>query len=311
MVLSNLFCDSRNWDQFEANKTLVGVETTVDEELYTSKLKRDSQMRGRKRQVQRTTMQNTKYIFYFLLWLWSLMPLVRAIAPEAQALLDFKNGLTKADMLTSSWNITNVDSSGCPLQWYGVRADSTNGCQVLELLLPSSGLVGAIAPSIGRLQSLVNLSLAQNDLTGDISTILKLPQLVRLFLSGNSLSGTVQLGLTSKLMVIDLSDNKFSGTILPPFPESLSHVDFSGNAFSGNIHPELGQATGLKTLDLSRNKLVGPIPAMPLVVSLSTLRLSDNMLTGQIPSELFNEQTPQLQELDLSRNRLTGKLTTS
>lgn len=239
------------------------------------------------------------------------MPSVRAIAPETQALLDLKNGFTKSDSLASTWKVTNVDSSGCPLQWYGVRTDLTNGCHVLELLLPSSGLVGTIAPSIGRLQSLVNLSLAQNDLTGDIFTIVKLPQLVRLFLSGNSLSGTVQLGIYSKLMVIDLSDNKFSGPILPPFPESLSHVDFSGNAFSGNIPEELGQATGLKTLDLSRNKLEGPIPAMPLVVSLSILRLSDNMLTGQIPSELFNEQTPQLQEVDLSRNRLTGRISPS
>lgn len=264
-------------------------------------------MRGKGREAQRITMKSTKYLIYLLVWFWTLMPSVLAIVPEAQALLDFKNGLTKADMLASSWKSTNVDSSGCPQQWYGVRTDMTNGCRVLELLLPASGLVGTVAPSIGRLQSLVNLSLAHNDLAGDISSILKLPQLVRLFLSGNSFSGAIQLGLDSKLMVIDLSDNKFSGPILPPFPESLSHVDFSGNAFSGNIHPELGQATGLRILDLSRNKLVGSIPAMPLLVSLLTLRLSDNMLTGQIPSELLNEQTPQLQELDLSRNRLTGE----
>lgn len=233
-----------------------------------------------------------------------------AIAPEAQALLDFKNGLTKADMLASSWNITNVDPSGCPRQWYGVRTESTSiGCQVVELQLPSSGLVGTIAPSVAGLKSLVNLSLAQNDLTGDISSILKLPQLVRLFLNGNALFGSVRFEAYSRLMVVDLSDNKFSGSILPPFPDSLSHVDFSGNAFAGPIPQELGQATGLKTLDLSRNRLAGPIPAMPLLVSLSILRLSDNMLTGQIPSELLNDQTPQLQEVDLSRNQLTGKLT--
>lgn len=249
-------------------------------------------------------------VFLLLLWLYALVPSVEAVAPETQALLDFKDGLTKADMLASSWNVTNVDSAGCPLQWYGVRAVSTNvGCQVFELLLPASGLVGTIAPSIGGVKSLVNLSFAQNDLTGDISAILKLPQLVRLFLSGNALSGSVHFDEYSRLVVVDLSENKFSGPILPPFPESLSCLDFSGNAFDGHIPQELGQATGLKTLDLSRNKLAGPIPAMPLLVSLCTLRLSDNMLTGQIPSELLNEQTPQLQEVDLSRNLLTGKLT--
>ena len=258
-------------------------------------------------------MQAMRCIFHFFLCLSvCVMPLVGAIAPETQALLDFKDGMIKADMLASSWNVTNVDSSGCPLQWYGVRTESTNtGCQVVELLLPASGLAGIISPSIGGLKSLVNLSLAQNHLTGDISAVLKLPQLVRLFLSGNALAGYVRFEENSKLVVVDLSDNKFSGSILPPFPESLSHADFSGNALTGNIPQELGQATGLKTLDLSRNKLEGPIPAMPLLVSLSILRMSDNMLSGQIPPELLNEQTPQLQEVDLSRNQLTGKLNPS
>ncbi|KAG0602969.1 hypothetical protein M758_10G054900 [Ceratodon purpureus] len=255
------------------------------------------------------SMPTMRCIFHLLVWLCALMPSAWAIAPEVQTLLDFMHGLTKADMLSSSWNITNVDPFGCPRQWYGVRTESTGaGCQVVELQLPSSGLVGTIAPNIAGLKSLVNLSLAQNDLTGDISAILKLPQLVRLFLNGNTLLGSVRFEPYSRLMVVDLSDNKFSGPILPPFPDTLTHVDFSGNAFTGAIPQELGQATGLKTLDLSRNQLAGPIPAMPLLVSLSILRLSDNMLTGQIPSELLNEQTPQLQEVDLSRNQLTGTL---
>lgn len=163
-----------------------------------------------------------------------------AVALEAQALLDFKDGLTQADKLVSSWNNTKVDSSGYPRQWYGMRTKATNGgCQVVELLLPASDLVGIVVPSIGGLESLVNLSLAQNGLSGDISAILKLPQLVRPFLSGNSLSGSVYFEEFSRLMVVDLSDNKFSGPILPPFPKSLSHVDFSRNAFAGPLPQEL------------------------------------------------------------------------
>ncbi|XP_024384480.1 uncharacterized protein [Physcomitrium patens] len=42
-----------NWDQFEANKALFGVETTFDEELYTTKLIRGPQMHEREREAQR------------------------------------------------------------------------------------------------------------------------------------------------------------------------------------------------------------------------------------------------------------------
>ncbi|KAG0573034.1 hypothetical protein KC19_VG143000 [Ceratodon purpureus] len=44
---------SRNWDQFEANKALFGVETSFDEELYTTKLIRGPEMREREREAQR------------------------------------------------------------------------------------------------------------------------------------------------------------------------------------------------------------------------------------------------------------------
>ncbi|KAH7284905.1 hypothetical protein KP509_33G002100 [Ceratopteris richardii] len=44
---------NRNWDQFEINKTLFGVESTFDEELYTTKLDRGPQSREREREALR------------------------------------------------------------------------------------------------------------------------------------------------------------------------------------------------------------------------------------------------------------------
>eukprot|EP00250_Pteridium_aquilinum_P024057 c2825_g1_i2 orf=271-2997(-) len=44
---------NRNWDQFEINKTLFGVESTFDEHLYTTKLERGPQMRDREREAWR------------------------------------------------------------------------------------------------------------------------------------------------------------------------------------------------------------------------------------------------------------------
>eukprot|EP00249_Psilotum_nudum_P015390 c25304_g2_i1 orf=1-2427(-) len=44
---------NRNWDQFETNKALFGVESTFDEEIYTTKLERGPQMRELEREAWR------------------------------------------------------------------------------------------------------------------------------------------------------------------------------------------------------------------------------------------------------------------
>ncbi|KAH9322101.1 hypothetical protein KI387_016740 [Taxus chinensis] len=51
--LENTFQNTRNrnWDQFETNKFLFGVESTFDEELYTTKLERGPQMRDLERKA--------------------------------------------------------------------------------------------------------------------------------------------------------------------------------------------------------------------------------------------------------------------
>lgn len=44
---------SRDWDQFEANKTLFGVRSTFNEDLYTTKLEKGPQMKEREREALR------------------------------------------------------------------------------------------------------------------------------------------------------------------------------------------------------------------------------------------------------------------
>uniref|UniRef100_A0A0D6QRJ7 LsmAD domain-containing protein n=1 Tax=Araucaria cunninghamii TaxID=56994 RepID=A0A0D6QRJ7_ARACU len=44
---------NRNWDQFETNKTLFGVESTFDEELYTTKLEKGPQTKDLEREAAR------------------------------------------------------------------------------------------------------------------------------------------------------------------------------------------------------------------------------------------------------------------
>ncbi|RZC49417.1 hypothetical protein C5167_017845 [Papaver somniferum] len=53
--LENVFdaTDNRKWDQFEINKTLFGVESTFDEEIYTTKLVKGPQMKELEREALR------------------------------------------------------------------------------------------------------------------------------------------------------------------------------------------------------------------------------------------------------------------
>lgn len=315
-------------------------------------------------------MRGVKRMLHVVLMMLLLcgLPSFWAIAPDGEALLAFKAGLTQPGVLTETWVATNVDASGCPQSsWYGVQTNPNGLCQVVGLNLSSlslagviqsgtlghlSGLMslklannlltgqlpddvgtltklqdmdiaanrisGGIPKSLKGLVSLVNLSLADNQLTGDVSSVLNLPQVQRLNLSGNQLTGLLQIqpDMASKLEVLDLSGNQLSGGI----PTNLCHLanlvylDLSSNAFDGPIPPEfdgtsLGTCTSLTVLDLSKNQLSGPIPTMSLLTSLTTLRLTDNSLTNEIPPQLLDDhQTPMLQELDLSRNQLNGNI---
>lgn len=52
-INSYFFSSIRGWDQFETNKTLFGVNSTFDEELYTTKLDKGPQMRELEKEALR------------------------------------------------------------------------------------------------------------------------------------------------------------------------------------------------------------------------------------------------------------------
>ena len=87
----------------------------------------------------------------------------------------------------------------------------------------------------------------------------------------------------------------------------VSSLYLKGNGLTGNIPPEIGNLSGLETLNLQSNELTGPIPAelgnLPI---LSELHLGWNMLSEKIPEQLG--ELPALQTLDLSANQLTGQI---
>jgi len=99
----------------------------------------------------------------------------------------------------------------------------------------------------------------------------------------------------------------------------IGWVDLSGNRLEGPIPPELGSLAknGLRRLNLSDNRLEGPIPVQLVSPGSNTKRLewldlSDNQLEGPIPAELASALASAYGHsfwwLDLSGNQLTGTI---
>ncbi|XP_015899387.4 receptor-like protein 7 [Ziziphus jujuba] len=161
---------------------------------------------------------------------------------------------------------------------------------------------------------LVRLDISGNMLNGEIpKSISKLRNVEWLKLGSNNLSGTVELDTFSSLRVLDLSSNNISklsyGHDMASILLNLAYFNLS----SCNIteFPEfLKSQHELQRLDLSHNKIEGPIPKWFLSVSINNLfflDLSHNFISGWevAPSILpWNE----LRYLNLHSNKLQGPL---
>ena len=95
----------------------------------------------------------------------------------------------------------------------------------------------------------------------------------------------------------------------PPRVTRLSLGDrFKGQTnLSGTIPLEIGNLTGLQSLNLAHNRFSGPIPAeLGGLTQLQRLVLAHNRMSGPIPEELGN--LTQLRHLDLSHNQFSASI---
>ncbi|KAI7753620.1 hypothetical protein M8C21_015942, partial [Ambrosia artemisiifolia] len=192
--------------------------------------------------------------------------------------------------------------------------------------LTGSLVSGGVAQMLG---SLVVLDLSYNELSGELPSfnfaydlqVLKLSNnrfsgffpndllkgdslvLTELDLSGNNLTGSISMIMSTSLQVLNLSGNGLTGE-LPLVTGECLVLDLSKNNFEGNLS-KLVKWGNLEFLDLSQNRLTGPLPEVTAqFLRLNHLNLSHNSLDSSIPKAIT--QFPRLTVLDLGFNRFDG-----
>jgi len=139
----------------------------------------------------------------------------------------------------------------------------------------------------------------------------------------------------SSPLVLDFSYNNFNGKIHPCLGNfsSLSVLLLQGNNFHGNIPKTWAMGSSLKMIDLSENQFQGQLPrSMANCMMLEYLHVGNNQINdtfpfwlgtlsqlkvlvlrsngfhGGIKSHKANYAFPELHIIDLSQNKISGKL---
>ncbi|KAI3802459.1 hypothetical protein L1987_30591 [Smallanthus sonchifolius] len=233
--------------------------------------------------------------------------------------LSYNTGLTGS--LTSAIGdlpkLTNLILVGC--NFNGPIPNTIGNLERLRYLsLNNNGFTGTIPASIGRLKNLYWLDLSANQLTGGLPVsngvepgLDMLTHAKHFHLGDNKLSGDIPRGLfNSNMSLIHLlfDHNSLTGNI----PSTLSLVvtlevvRLDKNQLRGDVPSNINSLTNVTEMYLSNNLLTGPIPNLTGMNRLNYLKMHYTSLAGELPAALFS--IPQLQNVDLSNNRINSSL---
>lgn len=178
------------------------------------------------------------------------------------------------------------------------------------LVADRNRLVGTLPQSLCSLASILEMNLNQNGITGEIPACLgTLARLQSLDLGQNALSGTIppELADVTTLQSLYLHRNQLTGTI----PASLGNATVATIiASEKNSAAQLTAANGLRRLWLGGNKLTGEVPeTLRSLTSLEEFLIDNNELTGESIMRIL-PALPNLQTLDIGRNRFSGAVAT-
>ena len=226
-------------------------------------------------------------------------------------------------------------------QFHGKIPSSMGSLLEIETLDLSDNSFSGELPTLKNCANLIVINLQNNSLSGEIPKWLgsNHPNLIFLFLRSNHFFGSIPSHLCHliHLQVLDLALNQISGSIpkclqdvialtqkwtpnstithsfefsVPNGISSSSYDDHATWMNKGREYEYKSILGLLKSIDLSSNKLTGPIPSEIVELNgLISLNLSRNLLTGKIPSEIGLLRS--LEALDLSQNQLCGGIPSS
>ncbi|KAL2611794.1 hypothetical protein R1flu_023486 [Riccia fluitans] len=200
----------------------------------------------------------------------------------------------------------------------GATLGDLSELRVLEL---SSIMFNAPMPTtFDKLKKLEELRMYLNNFTGSLSPSIGGATSLKLFtFDGRPYfppSGFVPAPIPStfcqltKLRTLELTTVGFTGKIPPCFCKlvQLTHLHLYESNLQGEVPSCIGETVqNLESLQLTSNKLTGPIPAtLGRLKKLQTLYLGQNRFTGSIPPEIGNLLS--LKNLNLGSNSLTGSI---
>ncbi|XP_018492244.1 probable leucine-rich repeat receptor-like serine/threonine-protein kinase At3g14840 [Raphanus sativus] len=212
-----------------------------------------------------------------------------------------------------------------------------NITNLTTLLLEFNQISGKLPPELGNLPKIQRLLLSSNNLSGDIpSTFSKLTTLTDFRISDNRFTGTIPdliqnwtelgklviqasglvgpipstIGSLTKLTDLRISDLSGPESPIPPLQNmiSLKTLILRNCNLTGELPAYLGPITSLTLLDLSFNKLSGPIPeAYITLFDVENIYFTSNMLSGEVPRWMADKGD----KIDLTYNDFTNDLRTT
>lgn len=189
---------------------------------------------------------------------------------------------------------------------------------LVSLSLSGNQLTGCLPKSLGKLKHLKQLHINHNCFWGSIpETIGNLLFLQELDISVNEMNGTIPrtLGQLSHITVLNFRDNHWQGIITEDHIMNLSKLQYlyattdRGRSLVFNVTTEWNPPFRLLCLELQNCK-VGPMfPKWIAVQSeLNYIILHNAGIEDTIPEEWFYNISSQVIRLELSDNKITGKL---
>ena len=151
-----------------------------------------------------------------------------------------------------------------------------------------------------------SISLGSNNLVGKIpSEIYDLSDLSDLILYSNP----IEFSFDGIYKASNLENLRLDSTGLKSLDgigeaRGLKSIDVRFNNLRGQL-PSLDNLESLEVLSLSSNKLIGPLPSFAQNRKLVSLRAGSNMFSGSVPS--FSNH-PNMRTLDLAANSLSGSI---